>query len=1161
MKALVHTMSASSDPEPHSGPPPVVASRVPRLLSITLILALLAVLVSGIWFAQDRAQHLDYMAQEGLRSITALETAQIVQWRTERLADAAFLMDDPLLIATVADYLVAPQSAATTSLQALFRALQTHYHYTNITLVDAAGHIRLGMTDTTNVLHPEVQQAIITATQTRRALFTSLHSNPNSQVHHVDTIAPLFTTALTATQPLGSIIIETDTNQFFTTALQMRSIANTSTESYLVQRDGDAVLVLSDLRRQANAAFTLRMPLSDQTNPAVQAILYGAQNMRGQDYTGVPVFAVITAIPETPWFLIAQVDLAELEGTWRLQTVLIMGILLLIMLSVTSLLAMLWQRQARLQYQVLLQAETARAQAQRDLEKFAALADYSTEFIAMCDLAFVGSYLNPAGRKLVGLNDTSQEHQLPITAFFFPEDQPFITETFYPQVLREGHAEIEIRFRHFQTGAAIWMLHVLFAIRDVQGQPTGLATVSRNIAERKAAEAALQASEARYRAMFEQNAAIQLLIDPASGSIVDANPAAVRFYGYTRTTLLAMSISALNQLTPDEVYAEMHAARQELRNHFRFPHRLASGEIRTVEVFSGPVIIGERTLLYSIIHDDTERTHVEQALRASEEQFRTITEQLRDVVFMADRTSLITYISPAVQHLFGFQPAELIGQSFLTLLHEEEVPRLFALFDDALEQGDTMRRIELHMRRKDQSVFTGEVSGVYLKREGGAISLGVIRDITERKQAEVVLQAERALLAQRVAERTAELSRANAELAYALRTKDEFLANMSHELRTPLNAILGLTESLEEAVYGPLTTRQSYAISIIEQSGRHLLSLINDILDLAKIEAGKLELQPERIVVTALCQASLRFVHEAALKKSVQVTFQFSDSELTLHADARRLTQILVNLLSNAVKFTPAGGHVSLTVTPDAEQGALRFIVQDSGIGIPANALGRLFTPFTQLDSSLARQYEGTGLGLVLVRRLVDLHGGSVQAESAGVPGQGSCFIVSIPWQEGGVELPVLVEPRPVAAAPDETATGLSQASLASILLVEDNAANSKTISDYLTYHGYTVLLARDGGEGLHQAYTTCPALILMDIQLPVLDGLQVIRRLRSEARFGTTPIIALTALTTLEDRQRCLAAGANDYLSKPVSLIALITLIEAYLKQQTEVILPTAKG
>jgi len=429
------------------------------------------------------------------------------------------------------------------------------------------------------------------------------------------------------------------------------------------------------------------------------------------------------------------------------------------------------------------------------------------------------------------------------------------------------------------------------------------------------------------------------------------------------------------------------------------------------------------------------------------------------------------------------------------------------------------------------------------------------KEITERKQVEAMLAKERTLLAQRVQERTAELSAANAELARAARLKDEFLASMSHELRTPLNAILGMSEALLEQVYGELNEKQLKSLHSIEESGRHLLALINDILDLSKIGAGKMELDLGMVPVESACQSSLRIIKESAQKKQLKVSWSFDGTVTTVQADGRRLKQILVNLLNNAVKFTPEGGLIGLEVRGDVEHQMVHLTVWDTGIGISPQDVGRLFQPFVQLDGSLSRQYGGTGLGLALVYRMVEMHGGSVEVESE--VGKGSRFTVSLPWRgEGGV-----AQGQPDGETRrrqdqeikvrDQRTGDQKDRGPVTILLAEDNEANINTVSEYLTIKGYQVIAARNGVEALDRARETRPAMIVMDIQMPGMDGLEATRRIRADADLNKIPIIAMTALTMPGDRERCLEAGANEYVSKPISLRDLVKMIEEQRSKQ----------
>jgi signal transduction histidine kinase len=403
-------------------------------------------------------------------------------------------------------------------------------------------------------------------------------------------------------------------------------------------------------------------------------------------------------------------------------------------------------------------------------------------------------------------------------------------------------------------------------------------------------------------------------------------------------------------------------------------------------------------------------------------------------------------------------------------------------------------------------------------------------EIEGRRIAERLVDAERQALAERVTERTAELQAANIQLLEAGKVKDEFLANMSHELRTPLNAILGLSEALSDGMYGPLDDDKAAAIRTIEESGRHLLSLINDVLDMAKIEAGMLEIERDPVSVDALCHASVALLREAALRKTVALRYGGCNGEnCIVMGDFRRLKQVLVNLLSNAVKFTPGGGAVQLDV--DAADGVVRLIVHDTGIGIAEDDFDRLFRPFVQIDSGLARVHEGTGLGLALVAKLVDMHGGSVSVESE--PGKGSRFTVTLP---GGARR--AVDPAAEGQMPAARLDGLR------VLVVDDNETNADLVVRYLRNHGAEVGVARDGVEAVTMAAAGGWNAVLMDIQMPRMDGITATRTIREYLSREQLPIIATTSFAMAHDRRRALEAGMNDYMAKPLRLKELTRLI-----------------
>jgi len=384
----------------------------------------------------------------------------------------------------------------------------------------------------------------------------------------------------------------------------------------------------------------------------------------------------------------------------------------------------------------------------------------------------------------------------------------------------------------------------------------------------------------------------------------------------------------------------------------------------------------------------------------------------------------------------------------------------------------------------------------------------------------------------------------NTELLYANRAKDEFLANMSHELRTPLNSILGLSEGLLDEVYGRLNAKQKQYLATIERSGKHLLELINDILDLAKIESGTVELHPTILSIAELCDSSLIIVKEQAQRKQIKLRSTIDASVKFVIVDERRWRQLLINLLSNAIKFTDAGGSVELRV--ESVENGLKFSVQDTGIGIPPEYMGKIFKSFIQIDGNLNRRHAGTGLGLALVKQIAELHSATVSVESE--VGVGSCFTIFLPQTLSCDLTDILPEntAQEVEAQPEISISDSGGV----ILLAEDNLDNIETILEYLEHLNYRVVVANNGREVLKTVRDVRPDLILMDVQMPEMDGIEATRRLRAMPEFKDLPIIMLTALSMNNDRDKCLSAGATDYVAKPYSLKSLAKKIQEYINR-----------
>ncbi len=537
---------------------------------------------------------------------------------------------------------------------------------------------------------------------------------------------------------------------------------------------------------------------------------------------------------------------------------------------------------------------------------------------------------------------------------------------------------------------------------------------------------ALSDAKKRYNALFDDNVEAILLLDAEKGSILDANPAAAAFYGYSHEQLRSMNISQINPLREHRLHKNLLDAASGRKTRFFFRHRLADGRERPVEVYSSASDVGGRRVLYVIVHDVTERQRMEQEL---------------------------------------------------------------AVLNEGLESQVEQRTKEL---RDAMSNLEREISG---------------RRILERELRLARDESERANLA-----------------------KSEFLSWASHELRTPLNAVIGMTNL---ALDTELDEEQRSYMESVQRSGNRLVRLVNDILDLSQIEEGRMTLEEERFFLMEPVDRVLEYYRPAAEEKGLTLELQ-TDGALpdTVLGDAFRVEQILNNLVDNAVKFTERGA-ISVTVhaSPrEAQQDAtdLVIMVSDTGIGIPAADLPRVFESYVQLGDSKSRH--GSGLGLAVSKRLAVLLGGDISVQSGET---GTSFRVEFPLKVAGDSAEPGTAPED---APQEEVNPASETALR-VLLAEDEPMNREVALGLLRDAHWTIDVAEDGEEAVRRFRSADYDLILMDVKMPLMDGLEATRKIRALERNAPkrTPIVAMTAYAMKGDRERCLAAGMDDYLSKPV--------------------------
>jgi len=509
------------------------------------------------------------------------------------------------------------------------------------------------------------------------------------------------------------------------------------------------------------------------------------------------------------------------------------------------------------------------------------------------------------------------------------------------------------------------------------------------------------------------------------------------------------------------------------------------------------------------------------------------------------------FINSAIEQLTGESRAEINAEPGKIL------KRIVSQSNRAIEkaikdqQHGKQTTVQYLFRLPDGSHrwFREQAFPVQLLADNSYRVVGYIQDITLIKEAENRLQALNEDLEKRVEFRTMELSEnrnklqnLNKELEKALRTKDEFFASMSHELRTPLTGIIGLSEAMLYQIYGKLSEDQTEMIRNILRSGEHLLDLINDVLDVAKMEAGRLTLDIQPVIAADVCTASLQLASGMAKQKNLNINFENHSTDLVFATDAKRMKQVLVNLLSNAIKFTPEKGEVGLELSEDRETNEVIFSVWDTGIGIAEEEKSRLFKPFVQLESGLSRRYNGTGLGLSLVNYIVSLHSGKVVVDSK--PGEGSRVSVILPKEQAGTTLLELVELR--TSKPSEALKQIDNIGQGRVaLVIDDNVLIAETLRDFLAAAGFKPIVYLSGVSALKNILNDQPDLILCDIQMPIMDGYEVIRYVRKLGdRYSSVPIVAVTALVMNNDEQKSLDAGADYYLAKPISLEGLAGLL-----------------
>jgi PAS domain S-box-containing protein len=699
------------------------------------------------------------------------------------------------------------------------------------------------------------------------------------------------------------------------------------------------------------------------------------------------------------------------------------------------------------------------------------------------------------------------------------------------------------------------------ALRDAEDVIIGYLLIGTDNSARKRAEEALAKAGALQSAIFN-SANFSSIATDAKGVIQIFNVGAERMLGYAAADVIN-KITPADISDPQEVVARAKALSAELgtpiapgfdalvfkasrgiediyeltyirEDGSRFPAVVSVTALRDAEgAVIGYLLIGTDNTARQQVEE--ERVKLDQRLRDQQFYTRSLIESNIDALMATDPRGIITDVNKQTEALTGCTRDELIGAPFKKYFTDPD--RAEAGIKRVLSEG-RVTNYELTARARDGAltIVSYNATTFYDRDRKLQGVFGAARDMTELKRFEQRLQQK------------------NLELEGASRMKSEFLANMSHELRTPLNAIIGFSEVLKDGLMGEMTEQQRGFTGDIFSSGKHLLSLINDILDLSKVEAGKMTLDLEPVQVSSLFANSLSIIREKAAARRIRLTMDDIDELGTIRVDARKVKQIVYNLLSNAVKFTVEGGHVTLRPRRVAREEVgrpsniwkarsfplaannefsefLEISVTDSGIGIAPEGLELLFKPFSQIDSGLARRFEGTGLGLAMVKLLAELHGGTVSVESA--VGEGSRFTVWLPLRRpDGQETITPSSPEALGVPTPAPTSGLPIA-----LVVEDGLKSAGSIRVQLEVEGFKVLHAASAEAALAIAEQQPLALIALDIMLADMDGWEFLGRIKQIPSLARVPVVIVSVAA---DEGRGFALGASAIMQKPLSRLEL---------------------
>jgi len=1005
-----HTKPDSDAGTSTTGSQPRERTRLTRVAAVLATVTIIALLVAGAWAHGEQQNAAREQAESGLETIATLKADQIADWREARRLDGTRMSGSPGVRLFVAQWLESRTLEDEHELKRLLSALRNGDDYRDVLLVDAEGHVLVHATDGPVTLPPATVEAVGIAIREDRTVLTDIHAAPGESDPRLDTVAPVYLGDGEDTATVA-VVLHASAADFLFPLLGPWPTYSGLAETLLVERDGESVLYLTETRQAEHPALSLRIPLSDGEVTAARAVAGETGLVEGPDYRGDPVLSYVIPIPGSPWYLLAEIDAADVLAPWQARSRLIVALVLVAAIAIMlGFLAV--QRGLQARYLTSLMAEQRSRRAAEE-QLGVTLASVGDAVISTDSLLAV-AFMNPVAETLTGWT-LAEARGRPLHDVFVTVDEESGAPVESPAVRVLLEQAIVGMSKHTllvsRDGTTRAIADSAAPIRDASGQVTGVVLVFRDQTEERAAARALAASEHRFRSLVE--GAPDAIFVQAGGRFAYVNGAMRDLLGESSADDL------IGRPVLDSVHPDFRAlARERIRalNEDRSRQGLsdmvflrADGSGVAVETSGVPIVHEGSSGALVFVRDVTERRRVDQALRESEARLRMLSDNIPDgFIYQLDfdvdgRTRRLVHVSAGVERMLEISVAEALEDVEMLYGQAREGDRALL---DVLEQR-AHEAFEPFMTEVSYRTPSGRERWARLSSEprrlenGHVVWDGVAIDITDRKLAEQELAGHRDHLEELVAERTAELTRANVALEEATRAKSAFLANMSHELRTPLNSIIGFSGLLVQGLVGPLSQEQQTQIGMIHASGRHLLELVDEVLDLAKVESGRTEVHLDEFDPAAIVAEVATALQPLAAEKGLDLSTEVSGAGVLMLSDPGKLKQILLNLAGNAVKFTDSG-RVGLAM--QVCDGSVEFRVTDTGPGIAADRLGDIFEPFTQVGAGAGGYAPGTGLGLTISREFAAMLGGEISVVSE--EGAGSEFLLRLPRVYPGATAP-----------------------------------------------------------------------------------------------------------------------------------------------------------